>query len=123
MTQPSREVGQVAAELGLSTETLRYYERHEILPAPSRNAAGRRVYSDSDVHLIEVLLHLRNTGMPLASIAEFTRWVAEDPKGVPERLALLRQHRAQVRERQAQLRESLAVIDRKIADYAARLDH
>ncbi|WGW10537.1 MerR family transcriptional regulator [Saxibacter everestensis] len=115
-----RPVGQVAAELGISAETLRYYERHRVLPAPSRDAAGRRVYRDSDVHLIEVLLHLRDTGMPLATIAEFTRHVARDPDGVPERLALLRQHRAHVLKQLEQLSQSLAVIDQKITDYGRR---
>lgn len=113
-------VGEVAARLGISAETLRYYERRGVLPAPCRDGAGRRVYRDSEVHLIEVLLHLRNTGMPLATIAEFTRHVARDPEGVPERLALLQQHRGQVIEQLDQLNRSLAVIDQKIADYSRR---
>lgn len=117
----AQPVGEVAARLGLSTETLRYYERRGVLPAPSRDASGRRVYSESDVHLIEVLLHLRRTGMPLARIAEFTRHVASDPDGVPERLALLQAHRADVVAELDRLNESLIVIDQKIEDYSCRL--
>lgn len=115
-----RAVGEVAAELGLSTDTLRYYERRGVLPAPIRDSAGRRVYRDADVHLIEVLLHLRDTGMPLARIAQFTRYVAADPDGVPERLALLQQHRERVVAQIERLNGSLAVIDQKIADYRRR---
>ena len=79
------------------------------------------MYTDQDVHLIEVLLHLRDTGMPLARIAEFTRYVAADPAGVPERLALLEAHRANVVARLAAWQDSLALIDGKITDYRIRL--
>jgi DNA-binding transcriptional MerR regulator len=115
-----RPVGEVAAQVGLSTETLRYYERRGVLPAPTRDSAGRRVYRDADVHLIEVLLHLRDTGMPLARIAQFTRYVAADPECVAERLALLQQHRERVLAQIERLNRSLAVIDQKITDYARR---
>lgn len=60
--------------------------------------------------------------MPLSDIAAFTRWVATDPAGVPERLALLAQHRERVIRRQEQLTVSLRVIDQKIRDYQQRLD-
>ncbi len=113
-------VGRVAELLGISADTLRYYERRGILPPPAHTSSGRRVYGEADLHLIEVLLHLRRTGMPLARIAEFTEHVAQDPHGVPERLAMLQDHRALVAQRIAQLENSLAVIDQKIADYTRR---
>lgn len=120
MKQPTRPVGEVAAHLGISAETLRYYERRHVLPPPARDGSGRRIYRDDDVHLIEVLLHLRDTGMPLAQVAEFTRLVASDPDGVPERLDLLQEHRAHVIQTLEQLTQALAVIDQKITDYTHR---
>ncbi len=119
-TDTNQSVGAVAARFGLDPDTVRYYERRGILPEPSRDAAGRRRYSNEDVHLIEVLLRLRETGMPLADIASFTRLVANDPDGVPERLALLREHRERILAKRCQLESALALIDRKIEDYARR---
>ena len=114
-------IGEVARRLGLSIDALRYYERAGVLPQADRDASGRRRYSEHDLHLLEVLLHLRDTGMPLAEIATFTRLVQQDPAGVPERLALLRAHREILTARIAALTRSLGVIDGKIADYDARL--
>ena len=114
-------IGEVARRLGLSVDALRYYERAGVLPQADRDAGGRRRYSEHDLHLLEVLLHLRDTGMPLAEIATFTRLVGQDPAGVPERLALLRAHREGLTARIAALTRSLGVIDGKIADYDARL--
>ena len=117
----SWSISEAAQRVGLDPDTLRYYERRGVLPEPQRDSGGRRVYSASDVHLIEVLLHLRSTGMPLATIAEFTRWVAADPGGVIERLELLRRHRDHVRDQIAEWATSLEVIDGKIEDYTRRL--
>lgn len=114
-------IGAVATRVGLDVDTLRYYERRGVLPQPDRDTGGRRRYDDAGVHLIEVLLHLRGTGMPLAQIAEFTHLVSTDPEGVPERLALLREHRDSVAVQIATWQASLAVIDGKITDYAQRV--
>ncbi len=111
----------VAARVSLDPDTLRYYERRGVLPAPLRDSRGRRRYREVDVHLIEVLIHLKNTGMPLARIAAFTRLVAADPDGVPERLAILRHHRATLVARLADWQASLDLIDRKITDYQDRI--
>ncbi|MFJ3957189.1 MerR family transcriptional regulator [Arthrobacter sp. NPDC090010] len=113
-------IGTVAERLGLTIDTLRYYERAGIVPPAHRDSGGRRRYGSNDLHLLEVLLHLRDTGMPLSTIAEFTRLVQSDPEGVPERLQLLRAHRAIITEQIARLNRSLAVVESKISDYSAR---
>ena len=115
-------IGAAAEHLGLSVDALRYYERAGVIPPAARDAGGRRRYGPEELHLLDVLIHLRATGMPLARIAEFTRLVQQDPNGVPERLALLRDHREAIIERMARLALSLSVVDDKIADYSARLD-
>lgn len=120
MTTTHRAIGEVATQLGLDPDTLRYFERRGIVPPPARDSAGRRVYTDRAVHLLEVLLHLRRTGMPLAQVAEFTRLVGCDPDGVPERLELLTTHREHVKAQREQLEESLSIIERKINDYQQR---
>ncbi|MET3804909.1 DNA-binding transcriptional MerR regulator [Nakamurella sp. UYEF19] len=116
-------ISEVAERVGLNPDTIRYYERHGVLPPPHRDAGGRRSYDSGAVHLIEVLLHLRDTGMPLARITEFTHLVARDPAGVDERLALLKDHRAEVAKRIRTWTKSLHVIDQKITDYQARADN
>jgi len=57
-------IGEVAARTSLDPDTLRYFERQGVLPAPRRDTAGRRRYVAADVDLIRMLIHLRETGMP-----------------------------------------------------------
>lgn len=110
-------IGEVAARTGFDPDTLRYFERQGVLPAPRRDTAGRRQYVAADVDLIRMLVHLRETGMPLADIAQFTGADAEvaDPSRL--RLELLTAHRRRVEDRRDALDRALEVIARKIADY------
>ena len=42
----------VAHKLGISKDTLRYYEKEELLPSIKRDESGYRAYSASDVEWI-----------------------------------------------------------------------
>ncbi|MBC8091888.1 MAG: MerR family transcriptional regulator [Pseudonocardia sp.] len=120
MTVNAVTIAEVATRLGVKPDTLRWFERHGVVPPPARTGAGHRRYADEDIHLLEVLLHLRRTGMPLAEITEFTSWVQRDPDGVTERLHLLHRHQERVARTLEELSAAQAVIARKITDYQAR---
>lgn len=115
-------IGEAAARTGLEPDTLRYFERQGVLPAPRRDASGRRQYVAADVELIRMLVHLRETGMPLSDIAQFTggtRTDDADGTDLPAlRLELLTAHRRRVAGRREALDQALEVIARKIADYS-----
>lgn len=104
----------MADRFDLDPDTLRYYEREGVLPAPARDGGGRRVYTAGDIELIEMLVHLKATGMPLAQIAEFTG-LAASRAGGSEQVALLQRHQRAVLEQRDRLDASLDVITRKIA--------
>jgi DNA-binding transcriptional MerR regulator len=48
-------IGQVARELCVSTEFLRALERTKRIPAPLRDAGGRRVYTQGDLDLLRAI--------------------------------------------------------------------
>ncbi len=63
-------IADAANRLGLSIETLRYYERDGLLLRPvPRSASGHRRYQDHDLGWIELVTRLRSTGMRSASPA------------------------------------------------------
>lgn len=49
-------VSAAAAELGCSVETIRRYERAGLIPPASRNRAGQRVYTASELAVIRRVL-------------------------------------------------------------------
>ncbi|WP_206609328.1 MULTISPECIES: MerR family DNA-binding transcriptional regulator [Dermacoccus] len=42
-TGESLTIGEASRRTGLSIDTLRFYEREKLLPAPERSATGRRI--------------------------------------------------------------------------------
>jgi DNA-binding transcriptional MerR regulator len=119
---PSLGVGDAARRLGVSVDTLRYYEREQLL-STSRTASGHRRYSQGDLDWLAVLTCLRETGMPMRRLREFAALVRDDrDESLTVRLALLEQHRAEVLARIREVRANLAHVEAKITYYRSRTD-
>lgn len=110
-------IGELAASAGISRDTLRYYERAGLLPAPLRDAAGHRIYQRRDVEWLQFLMRLRATGMPISAMRRYGALRAEGEATLATRRTLLAAHRDRVRARMADMAHSLAALDRKIAHY------
>src|ERR1700757_349993 len=66
-------VGEVASRAGVNVETLRYYERRGLLPAPDREPSGHRRYDDDTVRLLRAIKQAQAVGFTLGEIAEYLR--------------------------------------------------
>lgn len=110
-------IGELAASAGISRDTLRYYERAGLLPAPLRDAAGHRIYQRRDVEWLQFLMRLRATGMPISAMSRYGALRAEGEATLATRRTMLAAHRDRVRARMADMAHSLAALDRKIAHY------
>jgi DNA-binding transcriptional MerR regulator len=62
------KIGQTAAESGVSIDTIRFYERRGVLPAPARTSAGYRLYDRSIVARIHLARQLQSLGLTLDEI-------------------------------------------------------
>ena len=112
-------IAQVAEATGLSTHTLRYYERIGLLDSVQRRDNGHRVFRAEDMTWLEFLLRLRDTGMPIAQMQEYAalRRQGDSLESVSARQRLLELHAAAL---EAELRaraETLAVLRVKLVVY------
>ncbi|RZF92452.1 Zn(2+)-responsive transcriptional regulator [Pseudoalteromonas sp. CO302Y] len=64
------KIGEFARKLGVSTDTLRYYEKHGLLTPSSRSESGYRVYTDTDIKQMSFILRAKNVGFSLSEINE-----------------------------------------------------
>ncbi len=68
----------VAAELaGVHPQTLRIYERKGLLE-PARTGGGSRRYSDDDIHLLQRIQDLTESGLNLAGVKRVLELEAEN---------------------------------------------
>jgi DNA-binding transcriptional MerR regulator len=75
---------------GLSTYTLRCYERAGLIGDVGRAGSGHRRYSDEDLAWIEVLQCLRATGMPIRDIRRYADLVRAGDGNEVQRNAISR---------------------------------
>ncbi len=61
-------IGKVSKTLGLSVDTLRYYEKIGLLPRVGRNPSGLRIYNDKDVSRLKFIQRAQMMNFTLAEI-------------------------------------------------------
>ncbi len=62
--------GELAKRAGVNVETLRFYERKGLLPAPPRRVSGYRRYPADSVRRIRFIKRAQELGFTLAEISE-----------------------------------------------------
>jgi len=106
-------IGDVTEKLGLSADTLRYYEKIGLLPAVGRNGAGIRLYNDQDLSRLKFIRRAQKMDFTLAEIAELLK-MREAPQKARKRVRELTAHKlAEVDARLAELktlRNELALL-------------
>lgn len=119
--EPELTVAQMSAATGMSSHTLRYYERAGLIRPITRNSANQRRYSAADVAWVEFLLRLRQTGMPIAQMREYAELRARGSDTIEARLRLLVAHQIGLQHQIANLQTHEAALAAKIAFYRADL--
>jgi MerR family mercuric resistance operon transcriptional regulator len=61
-------IGELSRHSGVNIETIRYYERIKMLPAPPRMANGRRVYGPVEHRTLAFIRRSRELGFTLEEI-------------------------------------------------------
>ena len=110
-----------ADRLGVSVHTLRYYERIGLVRV-ERAPSGRRRYDAASVRRLVFLTRMRTSGMPIRDLRRYIELVEAGRDTVPERLALLTEHRDGLQARIDELQLALAATDYKIAAYTRELE-
>ena len=67
-------IGQLARQVGVSTDTVRFYERSGFLPRASRRDNDYREYADADAEHLRLLIDLRRLEIPLEDAARIASW-------------------------------------------------
>ncbi|MBI5751576.1 MAG: MerR family transcriptional regulator [Hydrogenophilales bacterium] len=68
-TETRYRIGDMASLLGMSADTLRYYEKLGLLPRVGRSGAGLREYGERDVSRLRFIQRAQKMGFSLAEIA------------------------------------------------------
>jgi len=112
-------IGEAARRSGVHLETIRYYERIGLVPAPPRDAGGRRRYDVAAVARLGFVRRARALGFPLADIRTLLGLCEGSASACAEVAAIARRQQAEVRARMDDLARLDAALSAMVADCAA----
>jgi len=73
------KIGEVAQQMGMTADTLRYYEKFGLLSHISRNASGLREYTDKDISKLNFIKRAQSMKFSLQEIKNLLS-MREDPQ-------------------------------------------
>ena len=109
-------IGKLSQQSGVNIETIRYYEKIGVMPAPGRNAGGFRIYEPDHLKRLSFVRRGRQLGFSLDEIRNLLRLVDGHGHTCAEVHALMLSHLAEIRRKIMDLRR----LQRAMAEMAAR---
>lgn len=104
-------IGDAAKASGVSAKMIRYYEATGLIPPVTRTAAGYRVYSEQDMHMLRFIRRARDLGFSVEGIRELLGlWRDRDRHSADvKRLAVA--HVAKLRQKICELDEMASTLE------------
>ena len=102
---------EVAAQAQVNTQTLRYYERRGLLPAPARTRSGYRAYTPDAVRVVRFVKRAQQLGFTLDDIEDLLHLAQGGPASCDEPQTMARTRIDDLQERideLASMRDALA---------------
>ncbi|MGT2799207.1 stress response transcriptional regulator NmlR [Streptococcus marmotae] len=110
-----------ASELsGLSSDTIRYYEKIGLIPPIRRTSAGVRDFSEQDLAALEFVRCFRSAGVSVERLIEYISLCQDgEDEHVEERRAILVDEREKLQKKADELLAAISRLDYKIKHYKA----
>lgn len=110
-------IKEVSEKYGISQDTLRYYERVNVIPKVTRTSGGIRDYQEEDLRWVELAVCMRNAGLPIESLIEYQRLFRAGDSTIPARLELLNEQMDILQKQKEQIEETMDRLSYKISRY------
>lgn len=116
MINQALTIGRLASLAGVNVETIRYYQRRDLLPEPKKPLGSVRHYRESDVSRIHFIKSAQRLGFTLEEVALLLK--LEDGTHCVEARKIAEQKLASVREKLADLKS----IETTLAELVNKCD-
>lgn len=114
-------IKEVSQRLGLTPDTLRYYERVGLIPPVNRNKNGIRDYTENDCQWIEFIKCMRQSGLPVEVLIKYVRLFQQGEETNQSRKEILIEQRDLISQKVEELQKTIIRLDKKIEMYEQNL--
>jgi len=111
------KIAEVSEHYGISSDTLRYYERIGLIPPVTRNVSGIRNYGELDIRRVEFVKCMRSAGLPIEVLIDYMELVQQGDQTVEARREILKEQRGLLAARMQEMQKTLDILDHKIEVY------
>ena len=115
------KIAEVSEKFGISTDTLRYYERVGLIPAVNRTESGIRDYNEVDLRRVEFIKCMRSAGLPVEALIEYISLVMQGDHTIESRKEILNEQRKLLVGRMDEMQKTLDILNYKISIYESAL--
>jgi MerR family copper efflux transcriptional regulator len=125
MALQQMQIGEVAAQTGLSLRTIRYYEEMGLVVPSARSTGGFRLYTDTDVARLQVVKRMKPLDFSLGEMKDLMSTIDAlvDAQGArrAELVGKLEMYHEAAQARVAAVREQLSVAEGFASDLHAEI--
>ncbi len=111
------KIAEVSEQYGISSDTLRYYERIGLIPPVNRNESGIRDYNELDLRRVEFIKCMRSAGLPVEVLIDYVALVQQGDKTIEARKEILIEQRELLVDRMNEMQKTLDILNHKIEVY------
>lgn len=110
-------IAEVSEKFGVSTDTLRYYERVGLILPVNRNGSGIRDYTEIDLKRVEFIKCMRSAGLPIEALIEYINLIQQGDSTIEARKEILKEQRELLVNRMNEMQKTLEILNYKISIY------
>jgi MerR family mercuric resistance operon transcriptional regulator len=108
-------IGTLSKHTGTNIETIRYYERIGLLPAPARSSGGYRLYGTGHLKRLNFIRRARTLGFSIGEVRRLLRLADERKRPCAEVRVVAEAHLKDVRAKIVDLRRMERVLKATVA--------
>ncbi|WP_446898923.1 MerR family transcriptional regulator [Clostridium sp. LBM24168] len=113
-------IGEFSKKVGLSIDTLRYYERIDLIH-PERDDINRRIYCEKDISWLNFISRLKATNMPIKQIQYYSKLRYMGDSTLKERLKLLEKQMDRLHIQKNNIEDNILHLKQKIGIYKEKI--
>lgn len=116
-------IGVLARDSGVNLETIRFYERSGLMPAPQRSPSGYRHYQEQDVRRLRFIRRGRELGFSLEEIRSLLDLAAHPESPCASADQMVREHLDAIETRIRDLQNMRAELSKLSGCHSGHAEH
>ena len=114
-------IAEISQRFGITTDTIRYYERIKLIPPIKRNSNGIRNFTEEDCNWIYFIKQLRSAGISIETLVEYVSLFQEGISTIGARKDLLIEQLRILENKMKEIQDTYERLKSKIDGYEERI--